>query len=260
MIKITDSLEKLSNQIFRLIPQPKPSLNQLKHTKIIAHRGCWNTKERLENTLPAFIEALNYDIWAIEFDIRWTKDNIPIIHHDPNTGRIFGTDLQIAETEFKELRKEIPQIPRLDELVRTLGGNIHFMMELKNKCTDEQVNILKKILAPLKPIEDYHFMSLDLDRFTNLHFSDSKAFVSIARTNIKSIYQASTKMDLGGFTGQYLLLTGKMTDQCHKQNILVGTGFSDNKFLFYREANRGIDWIFTNKAIEIAELKSKLLS
>ncbi len=255
MIKVTDQLQSFCNKIYRWIPQPDPSARDLKNIQIVAHRGCWNDKERLENTMAAFLASLRHDIWGIEFDIRWTQDNVPVIHHDTTTERVFGKDILINQISFKNLRSELAQIPTLQELINIMGTKKHFMIELKTTPSVEQVEILSSLLKPLTPEVDFHFISLDLDRFIPLSQYSPKCFVSIARTNMHKIFKESLRRELGGVTGQYLLLTDSMTKQCHANGIKVGTGFPDSQNLFFRETNRQVDWVFTNQAALLATYK-----
>ncbi len=255
MVKIADGLQGLCNQVFRWIPQSEPTPESLKDIQIVAHRGCWNSQERLENTMAAFLETLHHKIWAIEFDLRFTADNVPVVHHDATTERVFKKSIAIDEVRFEFLRSEIPQIPTLQEVIETMGDRIHFFIELKTLCNAKQAQILRELLQNLRPIEDFHFMSLELERFKPLQNYRSQCFVSIARTNIIHFFKKTTEMQLGALTGQYLLLTDSMKETCHQQGIKVGTGFPDSKNLFYREANRHVDWVFTNHAIQLAQWK-----
>ncbi len=253
MVKITDTLQQLCNSLYRYIPQSQPSMEALSGVQLVAHRGAWDSQDRLENTLPAFDHCLNKKIWAIEYDIRWTADDVPVIHHDTNTTRVFNMDLSIANTMFARLRERIPAIPQLAEVIGRYNNKIHHMIELKNKPSEKQLGILQEILTPLTPIADYHFMSLDIDWFSAMKQWNSKCFVSVARTNINQIYKETLQRDLGGFTGQYLLVSDKMRSACLKHGITVGTGFPDSKNLLFREVNRGIPWVFTNRAVELSQ-------
>lgn len=47
----------------------------------IGHRGA--PRRYLENTLPAFTEALRMGADAIELDVHVTADGLPVVHHDP---------------------------------------------------------------------------------------------------------------------------------------------------------------------------------
>lgn len=47
----------------------------------IGHRGA--PRRYLENTLPAFSEALRLGADAVELDVHVTADGLPVVHHDP---------------------------------------------------------------------------------------------------------------------------------------------------------------------------------
>lgn len=250
----TDLLQNLANQLFSLIPQAKPSEETLSQSKIVAHRGAWLETSHPENTLAAFRACLGHRIWAIEFDIRWTQDNIPVVHHDKTTQRVFNKDLEISSLNFAQLRKELPLIPKLEEVVTELANQLHFMIEIKETLTTSQIEILKGVLKDLTPEKDYHFMSLDIQKMLDIDFCRKKTFISVARTNIKDIYNQTMEHNLGGLTGQYLLLSDTMHMNCANKLVKTGTGFPTNKNLFYREINRGIDWIYTNHPLKLSNL------
>lgn len=255
MIWLTDFLQQTCNKVFALIPFTKPAPDVLKQVLIVAHRGAWKETDCLENSLEAFRECLNHPIDAIEFDLRWSSDDCPVIHHDANTSRLFDRDRTLSEMSFEQVREEFPQIPSLKEVVQELGGKFIFMIELKTSPTPAQVASLKKTLSPLKAAENYYFMSLNTKVFDHLSYWPRQSFVTIARTNIQEIYQKTIEENWGGLTGQYLLLSDSMKRDCHNRGIKVGTGFTDSKNLFYRETSRQVDWIFTNAPLELASLK-----
>src|SRR6185369_13837314 len=47
----------------------------------IGHRGA--PRRYLENTTPAFQEALRLGADAVELDVHVTADGLPVVHHDP---------------------------------------------------------------------------------------------------------------------------------------------------------------------------------
>jgi len=68
---------------------------------IVAHRGARD--EAPENTRSAFDAALNYPVDGIEFDVRITRDGVPVIHHDRSLGQISGSRRKIESLFFSEL-------------------------------------------------------------------------------------------------------------------------------------------------------------
>lgn len=70
-------------------------------TRIIAHRGYWQTQPpTTENSLKALENAQKLKIYGAEFDVRMTKDGILVVNHDEHHAK-----MEISETSFKDLEK-----------------------------------------------------------------------------------------------------------------------------------------------------------
>ena len=55
-----------------------------------AHRGLWTDEGPVENSLDACLAAADQGL-GIEFDVRPSKDGVPILFHDPDLQRVCGT-------------------------------------------------------------------------------------------------------------------------------------------------------------------------
>jgi glycerophosphoryl diester phosphodiesterase len=237
------------------IPQPKPSDELLRRLKIIAHRGCCENGA-IENTLEAFAEAEKAGAWGIEFDVRWTEDDIPVVHHDQDAKRTFNKPIVLDEIRFENLRREIPEIPTLKEVIDRFSGNLHLFIEVKSEkrgWSEARWEILKGHLSQINPGEDYHIMSLKAELLTSCHFVPPGARLPVAEFNIRAMSELSLRQNFAGLTGQYLMLTNSLAQQHHSAGQKAGTGFATSKNLLYREVNRGIDWIFTNHALKLSQ-------
>ncbi len=90
-MNVTDFIEKSLSYVFALFPQKKPDAKQAEQVKIIAHRGAHDHENGIiENTLAAFKSAEKYGCWGSELDIHFTKDEEPVVHHDPDLHRLFN--------------------------------------------------------------------------------------------------------------------------------------------------------------------------
>jgi glycerophosphoryl diester phosphodiesterase len=58
------------------------STGSRRNVERIGHRGA--PRRYLENTLPAFTEALRLGADAVELDVHVTSDGLPVVHHDPD--------------------------------------------------------------------------------------------------------------------------------------------------------------------------------
>src|SRR5215203_6915763 len=70
---------------------------------IVAHRGA--SAVAPENTMAAFREAIAVGADGIEFDVRLTKDLVPVVIHDNSLRRTGGVAARIADLTWNELRK-----------------------------------------------------------------------------------------------------------------------------------------------------------
>ena len=95
--------------------------------EIIAHRGA--SRERPENTLPAFERAIELGADAVEFDVHLHADGVLRVHHDPApTGSPPSLDAVLAllggagRTAYCEL-KGAGTAPGTLEAIGRSGGN-----------------------------------------------------------------------------------------------------------------------------------------
>ncbi|MFC7218284.1 glycerophosphodiester phosphodiesterase [Streptomyces polyrhachis] len=68
----------------------------------VAHRGA--PYRARENTLPALGAALEAGADAVEFDVRLTRDGVPVLLHDDTLWRLWGHDEALDELTYEELR------------------------------------------------------------------------------------------------------------------------------------------------------------
>jgi uncharacterized repeat protein (TIGR02543 family) len=124
---------------------------------VTAHRG---GSDAPENTLPAFVDAKNKGFQTVEVDVRWTKDNVPILLHDSTVGRTSDATLDAAVqsltyeecialdfgSKFGEKYKDT-KIVRLDDYLsccKNLG--LRCYIEIKEAIYREQCQLLAQLI------------------------------------------------------------------------------------------------------------------
>src|SRR5262249_31300242 len=100
----------------------------------IAHRGLHGL-DVPENSLAAFRAAMRRG-YAIEFDVRLAKDDVPVVFHDAALGRMTGVAGLVAETAVAALRElrlngSEEHVPTLAEVLRVVNGRVPLLIELK---------------------------------------------------------------------------------------------------------------------------------
>ncbi len=142
--------------VLTTLPQCKSNLSKLPERGICAHRG-----ENLinpENTLSAFEAAVKLGAQMIEFDVRLTKDKVPVIMHDNSVDRTTNGNGPVSQLSFKQIRNldagswksekfKGEKVPTLSEVLGVIPHNIWMNIHLKGDKELGQIvaeTILKK--------------------------------------------------------------------------------------------------------------------
>ena len=116
-----------------------------RRTHVIAHRGA--SRERSENTLPAFLRALDQGVQGIELDVHATRDHFVVVHHDAvprakaPSKALMGrpiADLTLAELREFKVSTDVG-IPTLEEVLTAVGDRAEVFIEIKGRHIERQV-------------------------------------------------------------------------------------------------------------------------
>jgi glycerophosphoryl diester phosphodiesterase len=254
---IEDRFHRLVDRLYRRWPRPVPAPHRLARARIVSHRGEHDNRTRIENTLPAFDAAATAGVWGLEMDVRWTRDLVPVVFHDACTRRLFAEPAAICRLPHDTLRRRFPLIPDLAEVIERYGGGRHLMLEIKAEPYPQpgfQSRRLRASLKHLTPAVDFHLMSLDPGMFDPFDFLPAEAFVPIARLRVDRISRMAARRGWAGLAGHFLVATRRIVRRHHRLGQQIGTGFADSPRCLYREVARGVDWIFSNRAVAMQAL------
>jgi glycerophosphoryl diester phosphodiesterase len=100
----------------------------------VAHRGL-HSPGIPENSLAACREAIRNG-YAIELDVRRTRDDVLVVFHDENLARMTGQDRILETCSFAGLRGVVlsgtdERIPSLAGFLETVGGRAGLLIEVK---------------------------------------------------------------------------------------------------------------------------------
>jgi glycerophosphoryl diester phosphodiesterase len=104
---------------------------------IIGHRGA--SAVALENTMAAFHEAIAAGSDGIEFDVRLTRDGVPVIIHDSTLRRTTGLPQRVADLTWPELESLNVDVPSLEQLFSLFEQNdLGLYLEMKSDAPVER--------------------------------------------------------------------------------------------------------------------------
>lgn len=226
---------------------------------MVAHRGAHEAGQFTENTLAAFAWCVENKVWGIEMDVRWTLDDIPVILHDPDCGRVFSrSDVIVEDVTYEKLRSEVPEVPSLADVLEICELKVHLMLEIKTPLSERQNQIMSAHLEGLNPVRDYHLLSLDPTLFTTVQFAPKECFLPVAETNTNFISDLSAQYGWGGLCGYYLFLNDHKVEQHHHLRQKVGVGFINYPSTLAQELEKGADYIFTDRVISLTQFVKNL--
>ena len=115
---------------------------------IMAHRG--DSVSAPENTLPAFLKAIEHGADAAELDVQMTKDGVIVCMHDSSLKRTTGVDKKIWEVTYNEIKDldngshfspsyRFTRIPTLDQVMKLTKGHLYLNIEIKRTGHDDGI-------------------------------------------------------------------------------------------------------------------------
>lgn len=108
-----------------------------------AHRGLHDNKIP-ENSLTAFEKAVQAG-YGIELDVRVTRDNVLVVHHDETLERSCGDKRRVRDVALSDLQQlslfgTKEYIPTFDEVLELVGGRVPLIVELKTDFSNKELS------------------------------------------------------------------------------------------------------------------------
>lgn len=231
-------------------------------TEVWAHRGAsgWDRQYAPENTMLAFIKAVEMGADGIEFDVQMTKDGELVICHDERIDRTARGHGYIKDFTLAELKKidfgkphveyGFVEIPTLEEVLQyTQKLDIKLNIELKtgiiyyDKIEEKTADMVRNFGMEDRVIySSFNHYSLEkLRKYApeaNIGMLMSDDYVRIP-FDVDRLGAIAVHPPVGVVTKDYV-------EQCHKHNIKVHTWTVDNPLVMEKVMKMGIDAFITD--------------
>lgn len=234
---------------------------------VVGHRGAMGHAP--ENTMTSFEQALSLGADMFEFDVRLTKDGVPVIVHDANLDRTSNRSLDVADLTSEDLleldagswfdmRFVGERIPRLSTLLewsqkkKTKSKQpLSYFVELKVDGDERRREALIK--AVLKELKEFNV----LNRSVIISFDEpslvlAKRFSPQAATGLlyaDFLYDAldrAKRLKTNHILPRKDRVTGDLVTEAHDAGLAVVAWTADRLDEFRKLVIWGVDGIATN--------------
>ena len=221
---------------------------------IVAHRG--DSVNCPENTMPAFLKAIEEGADFIELDVHETKDGVIVVTHDDGLKRITGSSEKVHNLTYEELEKldagswfseefSYVRISTLDEVLKALKGKALIQIELKP--TKYDVDLEQKVVDIINSNDmesDCMITSLDYDALKEVKEIDPDIDVVCVMTVVSGNLDDLDFAD--GFSIESNNITREIVSKIHADEKEVYSWTVNNKNKVQEMINAGVDGILTD--------------
>lgn len=228
---------------------------------IYAHRGA--SAYAPENTISAFVRAVEQGADGIEFDVKVTRDGKVIVLHDQSLDRTTTGAGNYKKYSFDELRKldagikfqgiyKDVRIPTLEEVFEAVGGRLGINIELTNYATPND-DLINKIAEILEQINDHSRIIFSSFNWGNLRKARSLcpdipcgllAMPSITGWVSRSFLAQNVPHE--ALHPYYSDVNGKNVETIHRQGKKMNVWTVDDPKEMVRLRDLGVDMIMTD--------------
>ena len=256
------------------------SVGRLPRPMVVAHRGA--SVEHPENTIEAFEAAIDAGADSVEFDVRMTADDVPVVMHDPDVSRTTdGTGL-VPELTLADVRRlRIPlsrggatRVPMLEETLQCLAGRAAADIEIKNLPGEPGFTADREaaVEATLETLDESGFASpVIVSSFNPRSVAHCRTLRPDVPTGLITSYdvdatEALTRAVAEGhpwvlpFVTKVLEAGEGFVDRVHQGGALLGVWIADDPDTARRLFELGADAVATNDPRAIVPVRDQVVA
>lgn len=239
-------------------------------TEIWAHRGA--SHQFIENTMPAFEQAILDQADGIELDVQRTKDGQLVVFHDERLKRLTGVDEFLWTLTWDELRaldvhslNGDAKIPLLEDVLALMREtDLTVNIELKNSLQfypgmEEEV---LQLAQELKMLDQVLFSSFNHESMQRMSQLAGPEYCALLTSDIHfEPWQYAESVGVRSFHPMVNSLQQPgLVEECHKRGLKVNVWTADEEVYIYAGLLLGVDAIMTNEPKKAFQLREQFQS
>ncbi len=249
----------------------------LAQTKIVAHRGYWNTEGSAQNSVASLKKAHEIGCWGSEFDVWMTADGVCVLWHDAEIDGKRVDSVNYADIRDKKLSngETLPTLEQflweachLTQIKLVCEIKPHATPEQDKKCADEVLRLVKKYGV----VDQTEYISFSMTVCERLIEMGSKildgrngqrAGKTIDKANMQVAYLSGNihprdirKRGLTGIDYHFDVMAKNPSwmMECARQCLTVNVWTVNDLNLVWSLYKSGVDYITTDRPVEALKL------
>ena len=221
--------------------------------RIISHGGF--TARHRENTIAAFLAAVEARVSMIEMDVHQTSDGDFVVHHDLRLSEDSPAWSDLTSASILEMMKTDPRAPSLSSCLDTIGA-VPVNLDVKSyRCCSYIVQYLRSHPLPAGSILssfDYrlliqlHKIRFDLPLFLNTSISPRRSTLHNIRSATFCPLPQLVPSFLRGLSVNDRLVSHRLVRSLHRRGLLIYVWTVDDLVRMKRLVQWDVDGVITN--------------
>jgi glycerophosphoryl diester phosphodiesterase len=232
-------------------------------TKVIAHRGYWDTPGSAQNSIASLNKAHEANVYGSEFDVLITADGVLVVNHDDTIN-----GLLIESSNFDQLKETRlsngEKLPTLEEYLVAGKKNkgTQLILEIKPHKTkeneDRAVNATVELVKNLGIEQQVEYISFSMNICKKLVELSPKSQIAYLMSD-----KSPKELKEAGLTGldyhYKVLLEIKpgWIDEAKALGLTVNVWTVDDLEMMKKLIDKNVDFITTDKPMELKSLLEK---
>jgi len=200
---------------------------------LLGHRGARASTGIPENTFASFDLALEHGCDGFEFDVRLMACGSAVVCHDPKVGKL---------TVARARAKQLPQLPRLNDVIQRYGERAFLNIELKVKELESKV---LTALGEFPPRQGYVVSSFIPDVVMELEARSSSVSIGIICETSGQLARWR-ELPVGDVIPHQALVNRSLVEEIQHAGLRVFVWTVNDKEAMLRLADLGVDGIISD--------------
>jgi glycerophosphoryl diester phosphodiesterase len=227
-------------------------------TRVFAHRG--DVSRAQENTIAAFISAVEHGADGVELDVRRSRDGALVVHHDADVGTLGP----IADLGVRDLPGHVALLEEALAVLETIDVNVEIKNSLTEPGYDPTGSIshdVAAVLAERGGQERIVVSSFDLATLDAVRQADANLATGLLlgwEDNARDGVRTALAHGIGAVHPFVLNVDRELVDAAHAVGLDVRTWTVNARHDLERMVTIGVDVVITDVidlAIEVARAR-----